>query len=293
MAPQSWVQACTARRGAASSAFGVGFVRPWRIGLAIAPLLAACAIGGTVALPTDGGQSTDGGQNARDAGSEPARDAGSDDGGSSVIDARGPVDAGGEDGGESVITDAAPTPVDGGTAVCRPVLGSLAIVELMIASTAGSDDRGEWFEVLNTTTCDIDLAGLIISSPTSSGTAREHVVTAGVVRAGQPYVFALSGIVDENHGLAADYVYGEGGGYYEVILNNGDDNLELRLGAELINRVAWTSGTYTTGHAKQFPNGLPPNTNETWGSWCDATTIYSSSGGTFYGTPGGPNGTCP
>jgi len=58
-------------------------------------------------------------------------------------------------------------------------------------------------------------------------------------------------------------------------------------------RVGWPSGGFTHGRARQFPSDAAESLSTNWSLWCDATEIYSDAGGTFYGTPQAPNGTCP
>jgi len=191
-------------------------------------------------------------------------------------DAGGPVDAGRRDAG-------APP--------CEVAPGRLAIVEVMVASVAGTD-RGEWFEVLNTATCAVDLAGLEIMSPTTTGVPVVHVVTGGLVAPGARFVFALSGDALDNHGLRFDYVYGTGT-TEDVFLGNAGDELVLSAGGVEIDRVAWGATGYTRGSSRRFPDDASVAANGDWSLWCDSTELYSSDGGAFYGSPGRPNGRCP
>ena len=179
----------------------------------------------------------------------------------------------------------------GWTLVCAPAPGRLAIVEVMIASQSGTD-RGEWFEVLNTGGCTVDLSGLVLESPTTAGIPVTHTVSMGLVAPGQHFVFAQSGDPVENHGLAWDYVYGTGT-TADIFLGNSGDDLLLRdaSGAE-IDRVHWADG-FTRGASREFPSDLSPSDNDDWASWCDSVALYSSAGGLFYGSPGTRNGVCP
>ncbi len=247
--------------------------------------VAACAQGGGGGS-SDAGGSSDGGR--RDAGRDGGRrdagtDAGRRDAGSTDASMRdtGSTDAGGGiDAGH-----------DAGGSTCPVEAGSLAIVEVMISSRSGSGDRGEWFEVVNTRDCTLDITGLVIVSPSGSGAEQMHTVTGGAVSAGQHYVFALSADAGENHLLPFDYAYGTGAAT-DVVFNNDSDWIELRAGATVVDRVAWPSGGFTHGRARQFPAGSDPAANDDWSGWCDATDIYSDAGGTFYGTPQAANGSC-
>jgi hypothetical protein len=42
-----------------------------------------------------------------------------------------------------------------------------------------------------------------------------------------------------------------------------------------------------------YPRGASPADNDDLGLWCDASSVYSTSGGgVFYGTPGAANDRC-
>ncbi|MCA9581272.1 MAG: lamin tail domain-containing protein [Myxococcales bacterium] len=213
-------------------------------------------------------------------------DAGSETGDSGPVDLP-PGNPPGSDA--SVDTGMPPAPSD-----CAPVVGDLVITEVMIASQSGSSDRGEWFEVQSRRACALDLGGLEIVSPTSGGNEKSHTVAAGTTAGpGEAFVFALSADASENHGLEVDYVYANGS-YSDVVMNNGDDWLELRAGGTVIDRVSWTAGQYTVGKSRSFPSSLSDGDNDDWSKWCDAVDVYSTQGGTFLGTPGAANpATCP
>jgi hypothetical protein len=214
------------------------------------------------------------------------RDAGAGDAGRSELDA-GVPDAGAPDAG---VRDAGPRDA-GAPTTCAPAPGRLAIVELMIASQSGTD-RGEWFEVLNTGTCVVDLRGLVLSSPTGAGVPVTHTVTVGTVTPGRSFVFALSGDPAENHGLTWDYVYGTGTSSDIFLGNTGDSLTLLDASGATIDSVVW-GDAFTRGAARQFPSSLSPSLNDDWSRWCDSRRIYSTTGGTFFGTPGGGNDACP
>ncbi|HEY8432322.1 MAG TPA: lamin tail domain-containing protein, partial [Sandaracinaceae bacterium] len=164
-----------------------------------------------------------------------------------------------------------------------------------VAARPGSGDLGEWFEVENLGSCTIDLTGLTIESPGSSGTPATHVVTSGRVAPGELFVFAQSGNAMENYGLPYDYVYGAG--TTGVVFNNGADSLKLRLGTIEIDRVEWTSPTdYRVGAARQLSSTASPLSNQDIGgsAFCDATDVYANvDGEPLRGTPGMPQRPCP
>lgn len=265
------------------------------LSLGCAVLFAGCAQGGFAdagarpdarprldAGPTDSGVVTDSGLRpdtgvARDSGVTPTD--------SGLVDAgrdSGPADSG-------VVRDSG----TGGT-FCMPSPTNMAIVEVMVASQSGSGDRGEWFEVQNLGACPIDMTGLIVESPTGSGSPRTHEVTRGVLTAGGFFVFGQSGDPADHHGLPVDYVYGSG--TTGVVLNNSTDSLILSFGGTEIDRVAWGSTDHRTGASRQLSRGAESGDNSSLGatSYCDSTDIYSSAtGGPFLGTPGARNRACP
>lgn len=261
--------------------------RALRLGLAVAlsAAVSACAQGGGGrTMPADGsaGDAPAGDGAARDGGRDGGRDAGGD--ASAGDSGPGPIDAGADAGA----LDSGGGETDTGVP-CAPTDRSLVIVEVMVASISGAGDRGEWFEVVNTALCSVDLTGMTIESPTSGGTIKTHTISGGIVRPGQFFVFALSGIAAENHDLPVDYVYGIGGGVDEVVLNNGADTITLRSGGTIVDEVAWPTGGFTYGRSRQFPGGADFAMNSNWAIWCDSTSAYTPG---YFGTPGGPNGGC-
>ena len=223
------------------------------------------------ALVRDAGRRDTGMRDAgpRDAG---VRDAGLRDGG--AVDSGGGVDSG--------------PPVDSGGGGCALEAGSVAIVEVMISSRSGSGDLGEWFEIVSTAPCTLDLTGMLIVSPDGGGAEQTHTVGALTMMPSSRLVFAQSGNALENHLLPHDYVYGS-----LIVLDNASDWIELRRGADVIDRVGWPSGGFSHGRARQFPQGGDLRNNASWSLWCDATDQYSDAGGTFYGTPQMANIPCP
>lgn len=252
--------------------------------IALLPALAigACAQGGFADAgepDLDAGSGEDAGRDAgrRDAGRISLPDAGRD---------AGPMrDAGMSDAGR--MPDAGR---DAGMGACAPSASTIAIVEVMVSSRTGAGDLGEWFEVKNIGSCTVNLAGLVIDSPTS-GSPRTHMVTGGIVAPGESWVFAQSGDSAQNHGLGHDYVYGS-----TIIFENGTDSLGLTFDGAEIDRVAWTSTDFMHSASRQLSIGAMPTANSDLGttSWCNSTNVYSSAtGGPFLGTPQMNNATCP
>jgi hypothetical protein len=266
------------------------------VATATAVLLASLGALGGCARGGAGAEARDGGRQAEDAGRAGETDAAE---GGNADAATTPTDAGHADAGHSLMPDAGRPDAgrpdaghrDAGPPTCPPAAGDIVIVEVMIASAAGAD-RGEWFEIESRADCFVSLAGVDIVSPTSSGDEKVHTIGHAVVPPRARFVLALSSAPIDNHGLVHDYAYGSGGSS-DVILNNGTDWLELRSLAFVLDRVAWPSGGYTIGRSRELDGTADAARNDDWSSWCDATSVYSTLGGTFYGTPGASNGSCP
>lgn len=242
----------------------------------------------TAGCATGSGGAQDGGSPPRDSGMADAapsdsgvRDAGPDAGpvDAGPVDAFVPLDSGSDAG------------TDSGMPACPPTSANLAIVELMIATESGAEDRGEWVELVNAGTCPIDLGGVVVVSPDIGGTEMTYTIPAGHVLApGARFVLAQSANASENRSLVFDVAYGASG----IVLDNGSDWVELRVDGAPIDRASWTSTGVVTRYSRMFPDGRPISENGTTGAWCLSSADYSNiSGVRYYGTPRRPNGTCP
>jgi hypothetical protein len=112
--------------------------------------------------------------------------------------------------------------------------GSLVITEYLANPIGISDADGEYFEIYNTTTNSIDLAGLRIRDDGSNAFS----VTALTILPQSFAVFANS--TGEALGLAVSYAYGNA-----MTLTNSDDEIGLyRPDDTLINKVRYTDGDH-------------------------------------------------
>ena len=174
---------------------------------------------------------------------------------------------------EGACVDAAPAPA---------TAGAIVFTEVMAASQTGSGDRGEWFELTNTTTEPLDLAHCTV---TDDGSDIHDISGPLVVPAGGSLVLARSANTTENHGLAPDYIYAG------VTLGNSADALNLTCDGTLIDRITWTSGFAVAGVARQLDRDLVNgDANDLLDNWCAATATYGSAG--KLGTPGEVNRSC-
>jgi hypothetical protein len=165
--------------------------------------------------------------------------------------------------------------------------GDLVVTEIMQNPDAVSDGDGEWFEIHNPTSSDIDLDGMLISD---DGTNNHVVGSSVIIPAGGYVVFAINGDDVFNGGLGADYAWS---GY---TLSNGDDEVSLEhpTTGVVFDVVRYDGGPVwpdPTGASMQLDSGILDATgNDDGGNWCEADTAYTSGD---LGTPGAPNTACP
>ncbi|MES1164237.1 MAG: lamin tail domain-containing protein [Verrucomicrobiota bacterium] len=167
-----------------------------------------------------------------------------------------------------------------------PVPGDLAIVELL-TNPASTDTGREWIEVLNKTTHALSLAGMHIADAANDA-AVDFTAGGGLLDAGKRAVFVQSADATKNGGITLGAMFAGGSFGTLVSLNNDADSISVCVGpcatGVLIDRVTWDAGLGTgyDGHAVSIDDA---------GRRCPATQPFGD-GGSF-GTPGGPNGTCP
>ncbi len=261
--------------------------------------------GNTDAGSTDAG-STDAGSS--DAGSSDAAvsDAGNTDAGSSdaaVTDATdndaGASDATDNDAGASDAAGGDATQGDAGSDVSGNNLtpasalkkGELLITEIMPNPAVVSDNDAEWFEIVNTTTMDVDLNGLIIEDFYKNS----YVVKGSgptVLKAGEYAVFAKSDDKAKNDGLPVTHAYGT-----KIALGNSSGKIVLRAdNSTVIDEVAYFSGgdkgwpSVVSGKAVQLSSAATSTeVNDNGNNWCVAQAKYGANNA---GSPGKANPKC-
>ena len=167
---------------------------------------------------------------------------------------------------------AGPTPV-------QP--GDVVINEILQNPSAVADSSGEWFEVTNITTRDIDINGWTIQDNDSDS----HVIANGgplIVPAGGFLVLSNNADTATNGGFTADYEYSG------IALANGADEIVLvdTTGTE-IDRVEYDGGPVfpdPTGASMSLSD--PAADNTIGANWSEATTPF---GDGDLGTPGAAN----
>ncbi len=163
--------------------------------------------------------------------------------------------------------------------------GDLAITEIMFNPEAVSDADGEWFEVYNTTSQDIDLNGLTLRDTALNLT--HTISTSVVVPAGGVAVLGSNADTATNGGVAVDYAYS---GFF---LDNAADTLIIENNGVEIDSVTYSTATHDIVPGASLsldPSAWDAAANDDPANWCPATTALS--GGDF-GTPGQTNPPCP
>jgi hypothetical protein len=190
-----------------------------------------------------------------------------------------------------VRADDATTPGPWATAatLLTPLPGDLVISEFLADPDAVSDVAGEWLELHNTRSHDLDLLGFELSDLSSDS----HLIsTPVVVPAGGRVVLARNADVASNGGLVADYEYS---GF--DLDETGDEIILSFSGTEIdaveFDDIAWTGGLVGSAWALD-PDLGPPDAlaNDAPSAWCRSATPQAALGSDF-GTPGQVNDACP
>ncbi len=164
-------------------------------------------------------------------------------------------------------------------------LDELVINEIIQNPSAVLDEFGEWFELYNPASSDVDINGWTMKDADLD----THVITNGgplLVPAGGYLVLGKSSESLSNGGVTVAYVFP--GNFY---LGNGSDELILLdSGLTEIDRVEWDNGvTFPDPNGASMSLIDPGLNNNVGANWCMASTPYGAGDS---GTPGGAND-CP
>lgn len=167
-----------------------------------------------------------------------------------------------------------------------PNVGDVIVTEIMQNPSAVGDSAGEWFEVHNITTADIDMHGWLLSDHNSESYLSNMVGTT-IVPAGGYLVFANNGDNLTNGGITVvDYDFsGSGTG-----LANSLGSIAFSSEGTEIDRVDWTdSGSFPVpdGTSMELDTAAYDSVlNDDGNNWGIATSAY---GDGDLGTPGAVN----
>ena len=221
----------------------------------------------------------DGVDNDCDAGTDDEPD-GDGDGSSACVDCDD-ADATTYPGGAE-LHDGADNDCDGLTDEGALPADALVITEVMRDPDAVTDDEGEWFEVVNNTAVDMDLAGLWVYD---LGTDEFTVEGELLVPAGRYAVLGRDADPSINGDVVVDYEYAG------FSLANTDDEIVLEHGGVELDRIEFGTGwPEESGHAMSLgPTAIDPTDNDDPANWCDAPDPW---GVGDFGSPGEENPDC-
>lgn len=148
---------------------------------------------------------------------------------------------------------AASQPASAALGVGNLTPGHILITEVMPDPAKVADTRGEWFEIYNTRTEDVNLASLIVRS--EGGTAGEKyiVTTDAIIPARGFFVFGRSTDTALNGGFNANLAWGTA-----LSLGNTSDYLRLEMpDGTLLAGLAWSSSV--SGASLEVHGGTLPS----------------------------------
>ena len=192
------------------------------------------------------------------------------------------------DGAVTMTDSGTPTPepdafIPTGTGT-SPGVGELIFSEVHYDPHFGlSDGDAEWLELHNVTNRTLSLEDCTLSDGTDTAELGEILLSAGGYA-----LFARNADSAVNGGLNV-------AGVFPFALNNLSDDLELKCGVTLIDRLAYDLDEgfpRTKGFSASLsPNHLDAMDNDNPANWCYPRRVYLEDP-IQWGTPGGPNTPC-
>jgi cysteine-rich repeat protein len=179
----------------------------------------------------------------------------------------------------------------GSTCAVEPALaaGSVYVTEFLANPKDVSDTTGEWIELYNPGTADVELAGVTVQIGTAAHTIK---AAAGLpIKAGGFLVLGKSQDLVANGGVKVDYVYGSA----VSLPNSGTVEVRLLHDGTLLDQF-----TYTPGAKGWLPMGdgvsyqlaaevSNASDNDPGANWCYSTQLFGLGD---KGTPGKANSAC-
>lgn len=173
--------------------------------------------------------------------------------------------------------------------------GDIVITEIMQNPAGVSDDYGEWFEVYNTTSSDIDLNGWIIRDQPGSSQNVVNIDVSVIVSAGGYITLGRGGDTDPasseyNGGITHTFVYDFG-----FLMSNSSDEVIIEApNGTIIDEVYYDNGSTfpdPTGASMQLdPSSLSASANDSGANWCEGIDSYGTLGD--LGSPANSNPNC-
>jgi len=174
-----------------------------------------------------------------------------------------------------------------GPVIRHPSAGEVVFSELMIDPSKVADPLGEWLELTNTASDELNLGGCVLRDDGTDLVALDPDGLDLRVAPGGLVVFGLAGDTTVNGGVVEGFVY------TTMLLDNVADEVELVCDGVVIDRVQWTPFAWpvVAGRALALdPTRANASDNDLVGSWCLAERLY---GAGDRGTPGATNPSCP
>ena len=160
--------------------------------------------------------------------------------------------------------------------------GDIVINEIMQNPSAVADSTGEWFELYNPTSSDIDIEGWTIKDDDFD----THLIANGgplLIPAGGYLVLGVNADSNVNGGVPVDYAYGSGW----FLSNSADEVVLLDGGLIEIDRVEYDGGpTFPDPNGASMSLFDPALDNNVGANWCTASTPF---GDGDLGTPSAGN----
>lgn len=163
--------------------------------------------------------------------------------------------------------------------------GSIIITEIMQNPSKVNDDRGEYFEVYNTTNNSLDLQGWVLKAGSTSSPSAHTIASSVIVPANGYVVFGENADSNTNGGVSVDYQYDAA-----LFLGNGSSKVVIECGGNVIDDVTYDNGaTFPDPNGKSMElstNKYSATDNDDGANWGESTTDL---GNGDFGTPGTVN----
>jgi len=163
--------------------------------------------------------------------------------------------------------------------------GDLVITEIM-ANPTGSDTGFEWFEILNPTEGDMNLAGMVLIASKPDGSSQDaHEVTDLLIPAGGYAV--VGGLLNEEDLLPPHIQYGYARDLGDF--TNSAGRLVIACDTTVIEDTLYDGST--EGASRIYTGDRTPDAvaADDLNFWCDSTVEYAPDA---LGSPGAPNEVC-
>lgn len=164
-----------------------------------------------------------------------------------------------------------------------PGTGDLVISEIMVDPKLSEDASGEWFEVQNSSSVDLNLSGLTVEDASGN---QSVVLQPFLLAPGEFKVFGVDVLPSVNGGIVVDLVY--------TLPEFSDVSGTLRLlsDAVLVDEITWgTNSQLIPGAALSLhPTFMTSVDNDDQTLWCPSSIVLPNGD---FGTPGATNPPCP